>query len=136
MSYRRIRNISEQMVSLKTKLPHCNIISYSHVFLNAQGKLKPTARSISYTIQIKYRLGENPQVLVIDPPLERNFNGDRIEHMYRDGSLCLHRPRYKHFTASMLIADTIVPWTTLWLYHYENWHISGTWEGGGEHPNT
>ena len=34
----------------------------------------------------------------------------------------------------MWIADTILPWTSLWLYFYELWHATGQWLGGGEHP--
>jgi len=32
------------------------------------------------------------------------------------------------------VATTIVPWTSLWLRHYEVWHVTGEWWGGGEHP--
>jgi hypothetical protein len=31
----------------------------------------------------------------------------------------------------MAVADTTVPWTALWLYHYEVWHATGEWLGGG-----
>lgn len=35
----------------------------------------------------------------------------------------------------MSIADTIVPWTSLWLHHYEIWLATGIWCGKNEeHP--
>lgn len=34
----------------------------------------------------------------------------------------------------MLIADTIVPWASEWLLHYEYWLSTGTWHGGGHEP--
>jgi hypothetical protein len=34
----------------------------------------------------------------------------------------------------MSIADTVLPWTTEWLYHYEIWLITGEWTGGGDWP--
>jgi len=34
----------------------------------------------------------------------------------------------------MPIAKTIIPWTSLWLYFFGDWLITGEWNGGGEHP--
>ncbi|MGH8092034.1 MAG: hypothetical protein ACREIF_00990 [Chthoniobacterales bacterium] len=31
----------------------------------------------------------------------------------------------------MRLADTIVPWTSRWLYFYEIWLATGEWMGGG-----
>jgi hypothetical protein len=35
----------------------------------------------------------------------------------------------------MLLAATILPWTTEWLIHYKLWLITGRWAGGG-HTHT
>jgi hypothetical protein len=35
----------------------------------------------------------------------------------------------------MFLADTVVPWTSEWLFFYEVWHATGLWLGGGTHPN-
>ena len=32
-----------------------------------------------------------------------------------------------------MIAKTIIPWTSEWLFHYEIWVTTGTWHGGGIH---
>ncbi len=34
----------------------------------------------------------------------------------------------------MTLADTILPWASLWLFYYEVWLATGEWVGGGEHP--
>ena len=34
----------------------------------------------------------------------------------------------------MNISDTIIPWISEWLCHFEYWSITGTWCGGGKHP--
>lgn len=30
-----------------------------------------------------------------------------------------------------MISDTIIPWTSEWLLHYEYWVLTGIWQGGG-----
>ena len=30
-------------------------------------------------------------------------------------------------------SDTLIPWTSLWLYYYEIWIETGEWVGGGKH---
>lgn len=34
----------------------------------------------------------------------------------------------------MRIDQTVVPWTALWLFYFEDWLASGEWKGGGQHP--
>jgi hypothetical protein len=35
----------------------------------------------------------------------------------------------------MLLADTILPWTSHWLFYYELWLITRHWMGTGhDHP--
>jgi hypothetical protein len=31
---------------------------------------------------------------------------------------------------------TVVPWTALWLFYFEEWLASDDWKGGGMHPET
>lgn len=102
--------------------------------LKAVGDLQPTSRSITYAVQIVYRLGDKPEITLLSPKIEKNFKGEMPEHLYSKERLCLYRPIYGEFKPSDLISETIIPWTSLWLYHYEVWHISGDWLGGGEHP--
>ena len=36
---------------------------------------------------------------------------------------------------STRISETIVPWTFLWLWYFEEWLASDVWKGGGVHPS-
>lgn len=130
----RDKNIAEQVASLKFKYPSFDI-TYNHLQLKLQGDIRPTSRSEQYTIEVKYHLKERPKVRVVKPELVVNYKGEKIPHVYPGNRLCLFQPKYSEFTGTKLISDTIIPWTSLWLYHYEVWHITGDWQGGGEHPN-
>ena len=33
----------------------------------------------------------------------------------------------------MYLAETILPWASEWLAHYEGWLYTGEWKGGGVH---
>lgn len=121
------------MAGIKTRFPAFHV-TINKDELIAYGTIQPTERSVVYKIRIKYKLKDPPQIIVLNPILKRNYHGEKIPHMYSQKSLCLYRPKYGQFTILDLISDTIIPWTSLWLYHYETWHITGEWKGGGEHP--
>ena len=56
-----------------------------------------------------------------------------LPHVYSSGDLCLYLPG--QWKESMLLADTILPWTSQWLLYYELWLITGHWMGSGhDHP--
>jgi hypothetical protein len=80
-----------------------------------------------------YKLGQRPNVYVVDPRLTRR-NGEQAPHLYGKSELCLYRPGRGEWSPSMLLSDTIVPWASEWLLHYEIWLATGEWTGGGEHP--
>lgn len=93
------------------------------------GVLAPTPLSRQYTVRISYLTGRFPSVMVVDPPLVPDDDG-RLPHVYRDGSLCLYEAH--EWDGSMLMVDSIIPWATEWLAHYELWRLSGEWYGDGE----
>ena len=62
-------------------------------------------------------------------------DGKLVPHVYRDHSLCLFYPRYQEWDYKASWAETIIPWTSLWLYYYEIWLQTGEWLGGGIHGN-
>lgn len=88
--------------------------------------------SQNYMVRIEYTLRERPKVWVLRPPLHPRRPGQRIPHTFRDGSVCLHMNH--DWTPAMFIADTVIPWLTLWLYYYETWKATGEWLGGGHEP--
>jgi len=126
-------NYGMQYGAIKLKYPEFICKLYKD-HLTIIGKLKPTSRSIPYTFKLKYKFGSAPDVSIINPILKNNLKDDDIPHTYPRNKLCLYYPFYKEFTSSMLISDTVIPWISLWLYHYENWHLTGVWMGGGIHP--
>jgi hypothetical protein len=93
------------------------------------GELQPSPLSRSYTVKLDYPHGGRPRIVILDPKLERGPQGQEIPHTFSDESVCLHLP--VDWTAAAFIADTIVPWLSLWLYYYEIWHATGEWLGGG-----
>ena len=101
-----------------------------------RGCLQPTDVSVCYTITIRYRLGGSPEVSVESPSLQPRSDGEDIPHRYPDGSLCLYLPRTGEWSSRFFIAESVVPWTSLWLYHYEVWHAVGQWLGGGVHTTS
>jgi hypothetical protein len=128
------KTIMQQAARIKIKHPQFKVITTSSSMIII-GSLQPTARSLIYDFRVEYYLDRLPVITIADGQLVKNAKGQNIPHMYEQKSLCLFRPKYRQFTMADLIADTIIPWTSLWLYHYENWHITGEWQGGGEHPN-
>jgi hypothetical protein len=87
------------------------------------GYLKPTAESFRYKVKIKYHPYQ-PKVHVLEPEILKF-----APHRYGDQSLCLYHPNDSSFDGDKLIADTIIPWTSEWLYFYEIWLEEGVWWG-------
>jgi hypothetical protein len=95
------------------------------------GPIQPTPASRVYVVRIAYMLGHFPRVRVLSPDLETR-PGERLPHVYGDGSLCLHLE--DEWSPDMLIVDTTLPWTAEWLINYEIWKATGEWHGGGQWP--
>ena len=130
----RVKSLFEQMGAIKRGFPDFNVrVESNKLIIN--GQIKPTARSVSYTVQIEYQCKNVPRVKVLNPKLVKNFNNEEIPHIFPGKILCLYMAKYREFQFSDFISQTIIPWTSLWLYHYEVWHTSGSWLGGGEHPS-
>ena len=81
-------------------------------------------------------------VQVVDPVigLDPRGTGQLPPHIYFNMAdppyprLCLYDPKERLWTPEEYIADTIIPWTIDWLFFFEGWLDTGTWEGGGRHP--
>jgi hypothetical protein len=97
------------------------------------GNLQPSAISQTFKVKIDYSLRRRPKVWVLDPKPQSPDRHKRVRHTFSDGSICLHL--HDEWTPQMYIAETIVPWLGLWLLHYEAWHATGQWLGGG-HEST
>ena len=94
-------------------------------------RLTPTPLSVTYRVRIEYAYGQQPTVTVLDPPL-RAAPDTTVNHVFERDELCLY---YDEFDCRRdLLADTVLPWISEWLYHHEHSQGDGTWHGGGIHP--
>lgn len=91
--------------------------------------LQPAAMSRVYWVRIFYNPGFRPKVFVKYPRI-KNVSGEILPHFNPDNTLCLYHSA-KEWTPAMYLAETIVPWTSEWLLHYEIWKGTGEWRGGG-----
>lgn len=102
------------------------------------GKVQPTPLSRIYTVVVKFRMWEPPQVWVIGDELQ-NLDSPDFPHKYEIDvdkkmvRICLYR--YREFSTYKFLSKTIIPWTIEWLYFYEIWLATNEWFGGGEHPS-
>jgi hypothetical protein len=89
------------------------------------GCLQPSSKSPQYKIRVQFRVGFSPHVYVLEPAIASD-----APHVYRsDNSLCLYYPDDGSWSSEMLIAKTIIPWTSEWLRFYEIWCVTGRWFG-------
>lgn len=125
--------LAAQVMRLRQLFPESMIQYKGHETIVWKGSLQPTPLSRPYLLRLDYKLKKWPKIWLMNPPLETR-DGERAPHLYIDDSLCLFHPSYKEWSSDKLIADTIIPWASLWLYYYEIWLATGNWHGGGEHP--
>ncbi len=117
--------------------------------LNGKGKLtrfgfkfdfkaRPTPLSREYSIRITMKKGKAPNVYILEPSLSQLAKGREIPHLYskKKQEVCLYLPSAKEWNHGISIVTSIVPWTFLWLYFFEEWLHSDEWKGGGIHPDT
>lgn len=129
-------SLGQQLGVMKQCFPKFKLKCHKNYFVFT-GPIQPTVMSEIYTVQITCIVNGgkiNPSVCVLSPKLNKGPDGKSIPHMYPNEKLCLYLPKRREFTSCKYIAKTIVPWTSLWLYYYELWHMTGKWLGGGEHP--
>jgi hypothetical protein len=97
---------------------------------------QPDPLSRVYKVRIEYQQGGVPQVYVVAPHLSALTEGRKLPHVYQQqpARLCLYMPGAGEWSSATRISETVVPWTFLWLWYFEEWLVSGTWKGGGLHP--
>jgi hypothetical protein len=95
-------------------------------------QLRPTEISHLYEVLVVIEPGWAPLVYVVDPPLQRRGE-EPVPHLYSANDLCLYVA--DEWDDTMIIADTLIPWTSEWLFFYQTWHATGDWLSGGVHPD-
>lgn len=140
--------IAHQLAGLKKSWPQGKVeITDHNQTILWHGKIQPSPFGRVYEITLKYTIGNKPRVIVMKPDLKLLAGGESIPHIYPNDKkikgtvLCLYLPKIKDNKITQWhpsrhsLAETIIPWTALWLYYYEHWLLTGNWEGGGEHPD-
>ena len=120
-----------QVQSLKKKYPDART-SWKRGVVSWTGQICPAPMCDTYTVNIAWRPGRSrPTVRVLKPTLESR-PGERLPHVFADDSLCLHY--HEEWSPKLKFAETIIPWTSEWLFFYEFWLTTGLWHGGGHEP--
>lgn len=133
MKKKHVVSIREQNARIKLFYPKFN----SHILDGCatwEGYIQPTPLSDVYKVRFQYKITDKPRAFVISPELRYAKGAVRIEHTYSKQEICLYLPKSGEWENDKYIAQTIIPWTYLWLYYYEIWLVTGEWEGGGMHP--
>ena len=97
---------------------------------------KPSPLGRTYTVEVQFKADSSPDIFVREPDIQL-LAGDRdLPHVYHNPlCLCLYQPKKKQWQPKLRIDRTIIPWTSLWLYYFEEWLESNDWKGEGEHPD-
>jgi len=129
-------SIPQQLFHLKAGLPTGRNLSRQRKRIEWLYETQPTPISRKYTVCISYQIDSGPRVFVKEPNLDELSKGKHLPHVYnhKKQRLCLYLPKAGEWNSEKLLIDTIVPWTNLWLYYFENWLVTEEWKGGGEHP--
>ncbi len=125
--------LGEQIIMMKHYFPDFTF-RWRNNIVTWVGEIQPSLLSQCYTIKICYQRYKSPQVNVLKPQLTESSEGESIPHTYPGNRLCLYHPNKPEWNNQKYIAETIVPWSSLWLFHYEIWQATGKWLGKGEHP--
>ena len=72
------------------------------------------------------RSGAVLRIWCLEPALVPTKETGRPPHTFADGSLCVND---RDATEYEFIALTTVPWIYSWLFFYEHWLETGTWDG-------
>ena len=139
MRYLRQKNLTplQQLIGIQQLLKNGKGYVKKDV-LRWQGIIRPLPVSREYVVRILYRPGSKPSVFIVKPSLEELADGRVVPHLYsqKKQKVCLYRPKYGEWTPGQHISKTIIPWTYLWLFYFEEWLFSNKWKGGGEHPKS
>ncbi len=96
----------------------------------------PSPLGRDYLAQLFFTEGRPARVTITTPDLVALAEGRPLPHVYSEAPvrLCLFLPGTLEWQPWMRFDTTLVPWTTLWLYYFEDWLATGEWHGGGMHP--
>jgi len=132
----RVLSIAQQRQKMSFLHPQFEVRRFERHRIVWQGNVQPTNASETYTLKIIYNLDKSPEIQIVSPKIQLVGAAKKPPHTFKDKSLCLYYSKHSEWESDDYIADTIVPWISLWLFYYEGWVATGEWHGGGiEHNN-
>lgn len=128
--------VPEQFLALRTSPVCVGSGRLRHEQLVWRFESRPSPFGRCYGARMELGQSGPPKVHVISPDLHELAGGRRLPHVYSDHPphLCLYLPGAFEWNRSHRLDRTIVPWTALWLFYFEEWLWSDDWKGGGVHP--
>lgn len=131
----KARSLDEQEGLLKYKYPKATTwhrLIDGKRSLWCQLHLRPCPMCDEYLVTLAYEPSLRPHVWITEPKIVKEAHGIRTPHLNYDDTLCLYDPAKNEWTPAEALVYTIVPWTSRWLFHYENWLALGTWQGDSD----
>jgi len=134
-SKERPPTLTMQLFNLKCRMPS-GIGRVKGNTLTWQCWMQPTPLSRIYLVEVRYSPGGAPQVFIHEPDLVALAGGRSLPHVYsqKPTRLCLYLPLSGEWSRMKLLSETIIPWTALWLFFFEDWLLGEKWNGGGHSP--
>ncbi len=129
--------IAVQAMNIKRVFSDSKVATLHDQQLTWTYTITPSPLGDEYKVRLVYHLSQAPKIYVVEPkPLALAKGKAKLPHCYDQSEqrLCLCYPDGKEWNKTMLLANTVIPWTYEWLYHYEIWLGTGEWTGGGVHP--
>jgi hypothetical protein len=132
--------LAQRAWELRTlSLDGAQVVFFSGRALCYRFRLSPSEFGRIYTCELRLTPdGRPPEMFVLDPDLKTLANEEDLPHIYPSKGagtkLCLWWPKQREWLPQMKLAETYIPWTSEWLWYFEDWLATGIWSGGGEHP--
>ena len=123
--------------NLKSMFPGSNVHRTRDHELTWVHTLCPSPIGDEYKVNLVYKINCGVKFFVSEPKLQLAKGKSTLPHVYSTPKqqLCLYYPDGIEWNVGKLYTQTIIPWASEWLYHYEIWVGTGIWHGGGTtHP--
>ena len=132
---RRDLTVAQQFLALRSNLICAGTGELRRERLTWRFAARPSALGRSYDARIEYGQCGPADVFIDSPDLHALAEGRKLPHVYSSHppELCLYLPGAFEWGRHLRLDQTIVPWTGLWLFYFEEWLWSDDWKGGGMH---
>jgi len=124
--------VAQQVYHMRAVFPQFHAETNRGNWVRWTGTLQPHELSDQYTVAISYTVPFRPEIRIVSPELRRRSDCKNLPHIFPGDLLCVHTA--DEWNGGLILARTIVPWTSTWLYFYETWYATGLWLAEGTHP--